>query len=65
MVLLGERPCDEIALGLVGKFWRPVIEFASVRAEQFRDLAERGYAKTIYSLRYGSWMSGESCHPGS
>jgi hypothetical protein len=29
-VLLGERPCDEIALGLVGKFWRPVIEFAKV-----------------------------------
>jgi hypothetical protein len=22
-VLLGERPRDEIALGLVGKFWRP------------------------------------------
>jgi hypothetical protein len=31
-VLLGERPRDEIALGLVGKFWRPVIEFASVTA---------------------------------
>jgi hypothetical protein len=28
-VLLGERPRDEIALGLVGKFWRPVIEFAN------------------------------------
>ena len=25
-VLPGERPDDEIALGLVGKFWRPVIE---------------------------------------
>jgi hypothetical protein len=24
-VLVGERPGDEIALGLVGKFWRPVI----------------------------------------
>jgi hypothetical protein len=31
-VLLGERPRDEIALGLVGKFWRPVIEFAKVPA---------------------------------
>jgi hypothetical protein len=49
-VLLGERPRDEIALGLVGKFWRPVIEFASVSAERFRDFAEPGYAKTIYSL---------------
>lgn len=49
-VLLDERPRDEIALGLVGKFWRPVIEFAKVRAEQFRDFGEPGYAKTIYSL---------------
>jgi hypothetical protein len=49
-VLLGERPRDEIALGLVGKFWRPVIEFAKVTTEQFRDFAEPGYAKTVYSL---------------
>jgi hypothetical protein len=49
-VLLGERPGDEIALGLVGKFWRPVIAFAKVSADEFRDFAESGYAKTIYSL---------------
>ena len=49
-VLLGERPQDEIALGLVGKFWQPAIEFASVRAEEFRDFARPGFAKTIYSL---------------
>lgn len=49
-VLLGERPRDEIALGLVGRFWRPVIEFAQVPAERFRDFAEPGFAKTVYSL---------------
>ena len=49
-MLLGERAQDEIALGLVGKFWRPVIEFAEVTAEQFREFAEPGYAKTIYAL---------------
>jgi hypothetical protein len=49
-VLLGEHSRDEIALGLVGKFWRPVIEFARVPPEGFRDFAEPGYAKTIYSL---------------
>ena len=49
-VLLGERPRDEIALGLVGKFWRPVIEFAKVPADRFREFAEPGFAKTIYSL---------------
>jgi hypothetical protein len=49
-VLLGERPGEEIALGLVGKFWRPVIEYADVAAEDFLDFAEPGYAKTVYSL---------------
>jgi len=49
-VLLGERPGEEIALGLVGKFWRPVIQFAKVSAEAFKDFGEPGYAKTVYSL---------------
>jgi hypothetical protein len=49
-VLLGERRGDEIALGLVGKFWRPVIPFAKVRAEDFRTYSQPGYAKTVYSL---------------
>jgi hypothetical protein len=49
-VLLGERPGDEIALGLVGKFWRPVIPFARVSAEAFREFSEPGFAKTVYSL---------------
>lgn len=49
-VLLGERPPDEIALGLVGKFWRPVIEFAEVDADAFTEWAEPGFAKTIYAL---------------
>jgi len=48
--LLGERPRDEIALGLVGKFWRPVITYAQVSTDRFRDFAEPGYAKTVYSL---------------
>ena len=49
-VLLGEREGDEIALGLVGKFWRPVIQYAQVDAPAFRDFSEPGYAKTIYAL---------------
>jgi hypothetical protein len=49
-VMLGERFQDEIAVGLVGKFWRPVIMFAKVSAESFRSFAEPGFAKTIYSL---------------
>lgn len=49
-VALGERAEEEIALGLVGKFWRPVIEFAEVAAPEFRDFSEPGFAKTVYSL---------------
>ncbi len=49
-VLLGKRPQDELALGLVGKFWRPVIPYVAVTRESFREFAEPGYAKTVYSL---------------
>jgi hypothetical protein len=63
-VLLGERPRDEIALGLVGKFWRPVIEFAAVPAEQFRSFAEPGFAKTIYALSVRSLDEGRTLLSG-
>lgn len=49
-LLLGERRPAEIALGLVGRFWRPVIAYAAITSGQFRDFAEPNYAKTIYSL---------------
>jgi hypothetical protein len=49
-ILLGERPQEEIALGVVGKFWRPVIEMTRVTRDEFRDFAQPGFAKTIYSL---------------
>lgn len=50
-ILLGERPDEEIALGLVGKFWRPVIEFARITtAAEFREFDEPGFAKTVYDL---------------
>ena len=34
-MLLGEREPEELALGLVGKFWRPVIEYAALEASDF------------------------------
>ena len=50
-ILLGERAGHEIALGLVGKFWRPVIEFAQITtADEFRDFDEPGFAKMVYDL---------------
>jgi len=50
-VLLGQRDREEIALGLVGKFWRPAIEFAVVTSPTaFREFQHPGFAKTIYAL---------------
>jgi hypothetical protein len=50
-ILLGERVGNEIALGLVGKFWRPVIEFVQITsADEFRDFDKPGFAKTVYDL---------------
>jgi hypothetical protein len=43
-------PREEIALGLIGKLWRPVIEYAHIDAEGFTQFAQHGYAKTIYAL---------------
>jgi hypothetical protein len=46
-ILLGERSGAELALGLVGKFWRPMIEWAPVaNADEFREFGEPGFAKT-------------------
>jgi hypothetical protein len=49
-MLLGERPGEQLALGLVGKFWRPVIQYAELDAEQYKTFAEPGWAKTVYAL---------------
>jgi hypothetical protein len=50
-ILLGEHSGEEIALGLVGKFWRPVIEWAGIEsADEFRAFDQPGFAKTVYAL---------------
>jgi hypothetical protein len=63
-VLLGERPRNEIALGLVGKFWRPVITFAKVTPEGFRDFSEPGFAKTVYALSVAPLNGGRTLLSG-
>ena len=50
-ILLGERRGQELALGLVGKFWRPSIESPRIAtADEFREFDEPGFAKTVYDL---------------
>jgi hypothetical protein len=64
-VLLAERPGAALALGLVGKFWRPVIEFAEVRPDGFREFDEPGYAKTIYLLEARALDDGHTLISGT
>lgn len=49
-VPLGERPGEEIVLGLVGKFWRPKGSLRAVDAAGFRALEEPGWAKAAWSF---------------
>lgn len=63
-VLLGDEPGQSIALGLVGTFWRPVITFAQVDREQFREFAAPGYAKTVYELSVRALPDGRTLLSG-
>jgi hypothetical protein len=49
LLLAEER--HALALGLVGRFWRPVIPYASIAPDDFASFAEPGWAKTVYLLR--------------
>ena len=53
-ILLGERPGEEIALGLVGKFWRPVIEFASRTSMNSASSTSRGSQRRSTTSRRAS-----------
>ncbi|MGE0394164.1 MAG: hypothetical protein AB7I25_06710 [Vicinamibacterales bacterium] len=64
-VLLGRREREEIALGLVGRFWKPVIEYAPVTtAAAFRAFEEPGFAKTVYALSVASVPGGRTLLSG-
>jgi hypothetical protein len=63
-ILLGERPGEALALGLVGRFWRPVIAFAEVGRDGFRDFDEPGYAKTVYELSVQELADGRTLLAG-
>lgn len=49
-VLLHDEAPVELALGLVGAFWRRDYGVAHVRADEFAGFAEPGYAKTVADL---------------
>lgn len=49
-VLLGEHTGGEFALGVVGKFWRPVIAWRRVEADEFAAFEEPGYGKLVLAI---------------
>ena len=49
-VLLGERPNEELALGLVGRFWTPSGDIQRLTLKGFRDFQRRGYAKAVWTF---------------
>jgi hypothetical protein len=49
-VVLGENPPDEIALGLIGRFWRLSGTTRSTVAGEFKAFDEPGYARAVWNF---------------
>ena len=49
-VLLGERPNEELLLGLVGRFWTPAGDLRRLDSEAYRNFNEPGYAKAAWNF---------------
>lgn len=59
-VILGENPGHEITAGVAGRFWRPVVQWRHVEAEQFTTFDEPGYGKIVMSLSVRPYGVGSS-----
>ncbi len=49
-VLLGEKPGQELVLGLVGRFWTPSGDIQRLGASGFRTFGGPGYAKAAWNF---------------
>lgn len=49
-ILLGEKPYEELLLGLVGRFWTASGDLRRLDAEGFRSFKEQGYAKAAWNF---------------
>lgn len=48
--LLGEQPGSEFALGVAGKFWRPVITWRRVEPDAFTAFSDPGFGKLVMTI---------------
>lgn len=49
-MLLGEKPNEELLLGLVGQFWTPTGKLRRLDAKEYPDFNEQGYAKAAWNF---------------
>lgn len=65
-VRLGERPGEELLLGIVGRFWTPSGHLRRLDPEGFRAFAEPSYAKAVWNFSVvgesggGAWLATET-----
>lgn len=63
--LLGEAAGTEVAVGAVGKFWQPTIEFLSLTPEEFVGFDRPGFGQLAWSIQVagreptGAWLTVE------
>jgi hypothetical protein len=48
--ILGEKPNEEILIGLAGKFWTLTGSLQNINAENFRDFQTEGFAKAVWNF---------------
>jgi hypothetical protein len=57
-ILLGDKPNEELLLGLVGRFWTASGELRRLDAEGFRSFKEQGYAKAVWNFSLADQRDG-------
>jgi hypothetical protein len=57
--ILGEKPDEEILLGLAGKFWTLSGYVQNINAENFREFDKKGYAKAAWNFALTETDKGE------
>lgn len=57
--ILGEKPNEEILIGLAGKFWTLTGSLQNINAENFRDFQTEGFAKAVWNFALTKTAKGE------
>ncbi|MDQ3801932.1 MAG: hypothetical protein M3384_21115 [Acidobacteriota bacterium] len=60
-VVLGEKPNEEILLGLAGKFWTLSGDLQKLKAEEFSAFDKQGYAKAAWNFTLVESGKAETC----